>query len=168
MSLGKKIGLTILLLLLLLVFWVYWRYFGFTQAQKYDRCARACEEIMISESNIPLCKMRCEEITGYNPRKAKKVQKAPAPLKPADQPKVIATPISEDDYYCAWGWPQTIIKRKSKEVVFQCPHERPWCNYADFKVENVGCCAKLSDDQKAKIDCVALPELQKAEPATTP
>ncbi|MFH1367008.1 MAG: hypothetical protein ABIH38_03395 [Patescibacteria group bacterium] len=57
-------------------------------------------------------------------------------------------------YYCNWVWYQEIIDKDTKELIYECPASRPWCNYADYTYENVGCCSDA-----AHTDCITLPNL---------
>ncbi len=72
-----------------------------------------------------------------------------------------AAPQSE--YHCEWSWPQKIIIRDTKKVIFECPSEKPWCDYADRQYKNVGCCTDYDEDTKTKSNCTKLPELLKKE-----
>lgn len=57
-------------------------------------------------------------------------------------------------YYCNWVWYQEIIDKDTQELIYECPSSRPWCNYADYTFEKVGCCSDA-----AHTDCVTLPNL---------
>ena len=156
----------------------YYKSVGFTKKQKYENCAETCEKIMLQSSNIPLCKMRCAEIADYDssseekkkekpktPDTAKKT--APDSRQAGDEAVeashgMPATVIDQKaEYYCEWSWPQKIIEKDSAKVIFACPSERPWCDSADRKYENVGCCGNHDEGKKIKTDCIKLPELLK-------
>ena len=156
----------------------YYRSVGFTKKQKYENCAETCEKIMFQSSNIPLCKMRCVEITNYNPSLEEKKEKKPkTPDTASTQSSAVETrssasqgnEITEKDtvidqkaeYYCEWSWPQKIIERETKKVIFPCTSERPWCDPADRTYGNVACCRELDKTKMIKTDCIKLPELLK-------
>ncbi len=135
---------------------LYYKSAGFTKKQKYENCAETCEKMMFHSSNIPLCKMRCEEITGYTPaEEVKKEKKDSEPPEPDDT----AEAKGDAEYYCEWSWPQKIIEKASGKVVFPCTYERPWCDPADRSYENVACCSDNDDDKKLKTGCIKLPDL---------
>ena len=161
---------------------------GFTAKQRYERCASTCEKMMFNESNIPLCKSECEEITGYSPGvQDKKVntnttrenlntapintnsgtlttntalnanssstnQNANTSL--SNQNTGLSVDYENREYYCNWVWPQEIIDKETKELIYECPPSRPWCNYEDYSYEKIGCCTNVE-----YTDCLTLPDL---------
>ncbi|MFH0952267.1 MAG: hypothetical protein V1838_03695 [Patescibacteria group bacterium] len=58
-------------------------------------------------------------------------------------------------YYCNWVWYQEIIDKDTKELIYECTDSHPWCNYADYTFENVGCCVDAEHT-----NCITLPNLQ--------
>lgn len=152
---------------------------GFTAKQRYNKCAETCEELMFNESNIPQCKLECEDITGYNPT-AKKEETSKQETTNTSSTTTTNTSINtsvintstvntntsstnsnintedyEDrEYYCNWVWYQEIIDNNTKELIYECTSSYPWCNSADRTFENVGCCS-----DKEHTDCITLPNL---------
>ena len=132
-----------------LVFAYFYFFVGITPKQKYEKCAENCEEIMLLESNIPACKVRCMQISGYDPS-----TETQTPQTDEEESENQAR-----DYYCQWSWPQKIIDRDTKEVVYTCTYAKPYCNYADGSYENVGCCTDVVNDEH--INCTKLSDLLK-------
>lgn len=155
----------------------YYKSVGFTKKQKYENCAETCEKIMLMSSNIPLCKMRCVEISNYDPSLEEKKEEKPKATNTAKKTApdseqtgdetvevshgVPATIDQKAEYYCEWSWPQKIIERETKKVVFPCTSERPWCDPADRTYGNVACCRELDKTKTLKTDCIKLPDLLK-------
>lgn len=162
---------------------------GFTAKQRYQNCAKTCEDLMFNESNIPLCKSECEEITGYSPTAednkanvntaAKNLNTAKvntnnnpsistntttntnisisnqnANTAAANQNTNTRLDYEDREYYCNWVWPQEIIDKETKELIYECPASRPWCNYEDYSYEKIGCCTNIE-----YTDCITLPNL---------
>jgi hypothetical protein len=171
----KKIIITIVVVVVVIVaIGVYYvAKGGFTKKQRYENCAKTCEEIMFNESNIPACKQECESITGYSPTAGTTKTTNTNTQKTTNSAKnynananvdVVNTSSSNAnstsvidasaEFYCEWSWPQKIIYKNTKEVVKGCTYDRPWCYYADFSYENVSCC---SDAEHT--DCITLPDL---------
>lgn len=153
MKKGVVIILVIIGLLVIIVGGLVFAYFyffvGITPKQKYEKCAKNCEEIMLLESDIPACKVRCMQITGYDP---------------STETQVPQTEEEEEtnegrEYYCAWVWPQKIIDKDTQEVIYTCTYALPYCDYADGTYENVGCCGGVVGDEH--VNCTKLPDLLK-------
>lgn len=157
MSKVLKIVIGILILLLLLggacVFAYFYFFVGITPEQKYNKCADNCEELMFMESNIPICKLECEEISGYSPS-----EETSPDIKEKTEQEGVETGgnTGADVYYCEWVWPQKIIIKDTKEVVKECTYDRPYCNPADGTFDNVGCCERENEEYT---NCVYLPDL---------
>jgi len=168
MSTAKKIIIVILVLLLLLLIGagcIYYKFWGVTKKQKYERCAAACEEYMTHAENIPECQQECYRIVDYQKPTADTGE--PAKNKVKDKanieiPTIGTKKAGQDEYYCEWSWPQSIITKDSKKVVQPCNSERPYCNYADYTYENVSCCETAVN--KEYFNCVTLPEMLEEEP----
>jgi len=60
----------------------------------------------------------------------------------------------DGQFYCNWVWPQEIINKDTKDLVQECTFDRPWCFFADYSYDKVGCCK-----DSAHTDCVTLPNL---------
>lgn len=116
----------------------YGYFFGFTKKQKYVRCADTCEKAMLNEGNIPLCKIHCEEITNYNPRKDTATKTAT----PTPTAKVTTgtTTTTQSQYGCEWSWPQKVINNNTKEVIQSCDSLRPYCKYGVTEQKDLACC----------------------------
>jgi len=168
MSKAKKILLVIgiiLGLIIVLIIIGYYSTVGFTKKQQYEKCSEVCRQMMIYEADIPMCKMKCEQVSGYKPpskqKKAVETKKSSGKIETTSEKSVVIEQKKLiGDYYCDWVWPQKIIKKSTNEEVYRCPEERPWCDYADGTYEKVGCCKKYDGETKTKTDCVTLPTLQ--------
>jgi len=163
MSLWKKILLVIIIIIFLIIALLIFGYYyttGFTKKQQYYKCADVCKQMMIFEADIPICKLKCEQVSGYKPPVEKKENKAKSVAKPTEKTETVKEqPKLIGDYYCSWSWPQVIIKKSTKEDVFRCTDERPWCDFADGTYEKVGCCKNYDGETKQKTDCITLPDL---------
>ncbi|MCX6702182.1 MAG: hypothetical protein NTX96_03255 [Candidatus Zambryskibacteria bacterium] len=83
----------------------------------------------------------------------------PSTPTPTPTPSTSVTPsTSSTEYYCQWSWPQKITNKTTSAVIYSCTSARPYCNYADYKYENVGCC-KYNSTTKVYSDCIKLPSL---------
>jgi len=151
------IGIILLVTIVLGGVALYYYTVGFTPKQKYEKCAKECPELMILESDIPACKAKCAQIHNYNPEPESKTTTTEK-TSSKDSDKKDSKDI---EYYCEWSWPQQIINKETKKLVYYCPYSRPWCNFGDYKYENVGCCKTYTEETKTKSDCTNLPELLK-------
>ncbi len=149
--------LVILGVFLLLGFLIYWKFWGITKKQKYARCANTCEELMLLESSIPVCKAKCTEITKYDPTFEIK-QKAANSTKSESSGE---SQSSDAKYDCNYVWPQQIVEKSSGNLTLACPSSRPWCRPGEGTREDVSCCSDYSETTKEKTDCLKLPELEK-------
>jgi hypothetical protein len=183
MKVLKIIGIIFLVLIFMLVI-LYYSFAGFTKKQRYYKCVAKCEEMLFIESNKRYCGPRCEEVAEYTPTAADKQGDVKKQEKPAttssktnvntntnknigvpktdvsktaeEEAKSVSENLNREDkeYYCEWVWPQKIIDRETGEIIVECPMGRPWCNYSDFKYENVGCC-----EERVHENCILLDEL---------
>jgi hypothetical protein len=155
-----KIKYIILFILALLVgggLLLYHNTFGFGAKKKYENCVKACEKTLLLKSNIPACKPRCEEITGYSSSGTKQKDSSATP---ASSAKVKATPVPGEQYYaCEWSWPQKVIDKNTKKVVKACPRERPWCHSVDLTKDGAGCCGFVNEETLEYLDCKTLSDL---------
>lgn len=138
---------------------------GFTKKQQYENCVADCKDLLILEGSKTACGPRCTEITGYTPEDFESDKQEPPPKnqtstgKEGEDEKEADASTSETidpnkEYYCEWVWPQKIIEKETKKVVKSCTMNQPWCYYADFKYENVGCC-----EDEDHTNCTTLPNL---------
>lgn len=155
---------------------------GFTKKQRFENCMETCDEILLTNSFKQYCDDKCTEVTGYEPSAAevKKIRdeiqskktntaankntakntntaantNTKTNINAVTNVNTTAANLEDLEYYCEWSWPQKIIYKDTKKVIQSCTYDLPWCNYADYTYENVGCCA----DQE-HIDCIALPDL---------
>ncbi len=128
----------IVLIIGLIVLAYFYFFVGITPQAKYEKCCETCEEIMFSESNIPACKLECENVADYSPSE----QSANT------SPETTANTSSDKDdedrtYYCEWSWPQKIIDKDTKKVIKSCTSSKPYCN-KEASYEKVGCCSSGS------------------------
>jgi len=156
--------LIILGILAILVFLIYWKFFGITAKQKYEKCANTCQELMLLESDIPMCKAKCEQIYNYRPTSTSTPKSTPS--KTATPSKTTASPTSSSaspevskQYTCNYVWPQEIVEKSSQALTLICPIARPWCRPGQETYEDISCCANYSEETKEKTDCVKLPDL---------
>lgn len=127
-----------------------WFFVGFTKQQKYEKCAKNCEEIMLLEADIPACKLRCEEITGYSPSTGETSDTSE---------EGSSTDVEDITYGCEWSWPQKIINSETEEVIYACTYDRPYCKYGDHTYENVACCEGFDEVEEEHLNCTPLSEL---------
>lgn len=157
------VGICLVAFIGLCVLAYYYFFVGFTPEQKYEKCAKTCEDIMLREADIPACKAECSRLHKYTPSSAEEKPKETTSTETSSsktKEDSADTENAEDiEYYCEWSWPQQIINKETKKLVYACPYAKPWCNPADYKYENVGCCATYDDVTKTKSDCTNLPEL---------
>lgn len=141
-------------IILVLAFLIYWRFWGITKKQKYERCAETCTDLMLIESDIPMCKMKCIELYHYDPTKDLKTQTTNS------QTTTNKTSTAQK-YDCNYVWPQQIVEKGSIKLTVACTYDRPWCRPGEGTYEDISCCAKLDELTEEKIDCLKLPELLK-------
>ena len=155
---------------------------GVTPREQYTTCMRDCYGLMIQESSKQYCPGRCTEITEWQPtgpqineviaeitgkktnttttasnKNAATVYTNSTITNTTTYTHATNTNAAVDQngqFYCNWVWPQEIIDKDTKDLVKACTSKRPWCNYADYSYENVGCCTDA-----AHTDCVTLPNL---------
>ena len=129
----------IIVLAIGLVIFAYFYFFvGITSKAKYEKCCKTCEEIMFNESNIPACKLECENVADYSP------DEQSTNTSPETTTNTSSSKDQEDiTYYCEWSWPQKIINKNTKEVIQSCTNSRPYCN-KEASYEKVGCCSSSS------------------------
>ena len=153
---------------------------GFTKKQRFDNCMESCDELLLTNTFKQYCDEKCAEVTGYEPTAAEvkeirdKIQAektntntttATNTVKNANTTTSTNTntgtktnvnisfaDYKDREYYCEWSWPQKIIDKNTKEVIQECTSSLPWCYYADYTYENVGCCS-----DKEHTDCTTLP-----------
>lgn len=146
--------LVILGLFIVMGLLIYGYFFGFTAKQKYTKCAAFCEKTMLQSSNIPACKSKCEEQSGYSPISQEVKQKD----------NKTSTNENGSQYACEWSWPQKIINASTQKVVKSCPTQKPYCRYDKVMIDdfNAGCCetaTKKSDGSISYTNCQNLSEL---------
>ena len=131
---------------------IYHNTFGFGAKKKYENCMKACEKAIINESNLPACKIRCEEITGYSPIREKSGKKA------TSAPSAIS---NNDDYYlCEWSWPQRVLNKQTGEIAVSCPRTHPWCHSKDLTKDGAGCCEFVNEQTMEYTNCLTIAELK--------
>lgn len=161
MSSGVKALIIIVVIFVVLIglgVLAYFYFFvGFTTEQKYGKCLKTCRDVMLRDEDIPACYQRCAELYGHHsqtptptPTPTSPVSKSSSPA-PSDLQNIVLD--------CEYVWPQKIVKKDSRELVYWCSSAKPWCNPADNKYENIGCCANYSETTKQKTDCTLLPDL---------
>jgi len=155
---------------------------GFTKKQRFEHCMETCDEILLTNSFKQYCDDKCTEVTGYEPtadevkeirdeiqskttntaankNTAKNTNTAvntniSTNINTATNVNTTAANLEDLEYYCEWSWPQKIIYKDTKKVIQSCTYDLPWCYYADYTYENVGCCA-----DREHTDCITLPDL---------
>jgi hypothetical protein len=147
--------LAIVIIIGLLIFLYYYFFVGITKKAKYEKCAKTCEDAMLLESNIPVCKQKCEEIAEYDPA----TNSSTTPT--GSQSKTEESESGDKLYDCQYVWPQQIVEKGTAKLVLSCPSIRPWCRPGDGTREDISCCADYSEITKEKTDCKKLSELQK-------
>jgi len=147
---------------------LYYNKVGFTKKQQYQNCLETCYQLVFSESTKQYCSLRCQEVSNYLPSSQEEkeiisnLEESESDSEPESSLKNTSTSpalnkitnYQDREYYCQWVWPQNIIDKNTKERIVNCSNSYPWCNYADFSFENVGCCR-----DKDYTDCQSLPSL---------
>jgi hypothetical protein len=161
-----------------------WGSYGFTPKSRFTHCMRDCYDLMILESSKQYCPGKCTEIHKFNPTAAElnkiiaeienknintdtaktntntaaKTNTAQASNTNSQTNSTQAANTNTDyqnrSYYCEWSWPQKIIDKDTQEVIYECEWQRPWCFFADYTYEKVGCCL-----QADHVNCTTLPDL---------
>jgi hypothetical protein len=150
----KIILISILAILGVLGAIVYHNTFGFTAKKKYENCAKTCEKVMINESNIPACKLRCEEITSYSPSQDKSTKKT------SPTPSGTSSKSGSDYYVCEWSWPQKVLNKDTGKIAIACPKTYPWCHSKDLTENGAGCCETVNEQTMQYSNCKTIAELQ--------
>lgn len=160
----------IVLIIILIIFLgggflIYWKFWGITKKQKYEKCAKTCEDIMLLESDIPMCKQKCIQITGFSPSPTPTPQKTATPGKtitPTSQKSSTSSNVYANiELTCNYVWPQQIVEKGTQTLVLICPGVRPWCRPGNGTYQDISCCKDYSEATKEKTDCVKLPDLLK-------
>jgi len=182
MTRRKKILIAVPLVLILGIGILIWGSYGFTRKSRFTHCLRDCYDLMLIESDKQLCPGRCTEIHKFNPTAqeldeiiAKIENKNTNTKKPSTNTTKTSNANSTNassatnsaantninladyqnrSYYCNWVWYQEIIDKDTKELIYECPGSQPWCYYADYTFEKVGCCVDAEHT-----DCTTLPNL---------
>lgn len=168
MSSGVKALIIIVVIFVVLVglgVLAYFYFFvGFTSEQKYAKCLNTCREVMLRDEDIPACYQRCAELYGHHANidaeQGINQSKTPTPTPSVSKSSSPApSDLQNTALDCEYVWPQKIVKKDSRELVYWCSSAKPWCNPADNTYENIGCCANYSETTKQKTDCTLLPDL---------
>lgn len=159
---------------------LFWGSYGFTPKSRFTHCMIDCYDLMILESSKQYCPGKCTEIHKFNPTAeelnqiiakinnenvntnkstAKNTNAAKKVNASTNTNSSINTNADETDhrsreYYCEWAWPQKIIDKNTQEVIAECTWDKPWCFFADYTYDKVGCC-----DEAEHINCITLPNL---------